>query len=61
MKEDQFMHISCIEYFVARAKLVDSIKLELIGVAECQRYTRWELTRYYTLLTGSWLETVKIN
>jgi len=32
VKEDLFMHSSCIEHFVIRAKLMDLNELELIGV-----------------------------
>ena len=34
MKEDLFMHSSCIEHFVIRAKLMDLNELELIGVTQ---------------------------
>ena len=34
MKEDPFMHSSCIEHFVIRAKLIDLNELELIGVTQ---------------------------
>jgi len=32
VKEDLFMHSSCIEHFVIRVKLMDLNELELIGV-----------------------------
>jgi len=34
VKEDLFMHSSCIEHIVIRAKLMDLNELELIGVAQ---------------------------
>jgi len=34
VKEDLFMHSSCIEHFVIRAKLMDLNELELIGVTQ---------------------------
>jgi len=55
------MLISFIEYFAVRAILVDSIKLKSINVAVYERHTHWELTRYYTSLTGYWLEMVMIS
>ena len=34
MKEDLFMHSSCIEHFVIRAKLMNLKELALIGVTQ---------------------------
>ena len=43
MKEDLFMHSSCIEHFVIRAKLMDLNELELIGV------TQWKVANMLAL------------
>jgi len=51
VKEDLFMHSSCIEHFVIRAKLMDLNELELIGVTQwkASSHTRKnDLTRHVT-------------
>jgi hypothetical protein len=40
VKEDLFMHSSCIEHFVIRAKLMDLNELELIGVTQQKAYSQ---------------------
>jgi len=36
VKEDLFVHSSCIEHFVIRAKLIDLNELELFQLPSCQ-------------------------
>jgi len=43
VKEDLFMHSSCIEHFVIRAKLMDLNELELIGVCLFVLFIRYSL------------------
>jgi len=66
VKEDLFMHSSCIEHFVIRAKLMDLNELELIGVTQQKASSQlpmcllWPQKRsrltqtWRDMLTGSW-------
>jgi len=66
VKEDLFIHSSCIEHFVIRAELMDLNKLELFGVTQQKAssqllicllwpHKRLRLTQTWSdMLTGSW-------